>query len=132
MLINTGFRNSEYYPDPTAAIAIANVMRESRMPFERSLQEEWLKKGDAVFRVQDPIRNRDPEQEKWHDLCIRIITQAAEDYRKASRVRRKANQPAAEKTMREIEAFFLSDWFLQMTNVDGEKILKKLQKEAGR
>jgi len=34
-----------------------------------------------------------------------------------------------EKAIREIEAFFLSDWFMQMTNLDGEKILKRLQKE---
>ena len=61
---------------------------------------------------------------------MRIILQAVEDYRKARRVRRRADRVKAERTIREVEEFFLSDWFMQMTNVDGEKILKRLQKEA--
>ena len=38
MMINTGWRNSEYYSDPTAAIAIANVMRETRELSDRPLR----------------------------------------------------------------------------------------------
>lgn len=139
MMINTGWRNSEYYSDPTAAIAIANVMRETRGLSDRPLEplrdedlDELIKKGDPFIRVQDPKQNWDPEREKWENFTTRIIVQAANDYRKASKVRRKTNLPEAQKTMREVEAFFLSDWFMQMTNVDGEKILKRLQKEAGR
>ena len=156
MMINTGWRNSEYYSDPTAAIAIANVMREtrelsarnrtrtadgvpSRAPHATSPEplrdeefNERIEKGDPFIRVQDPKQNWDPEREKWENFTTRIIVQAANDYRKASKVRRKTNLPEAQKTMREVEAFFLSDWFMQMTNVDGEKILKRLQKEVGR
>jgi len=139
MMINTGWRNSEYYSDPTAAIAIANVMRETRGLSDRPLRplrdeefNERIEKGDPFIRVQDPKQNWDPEREKWENFTTRIIVQAANDYRKASKVRRKTNLPEAQKTMREVEAFFLSDWFMQMTNVDGEKILKRLQKEVGR
>jgi hypothetical protein len=139
MMINTGWRNSEYYSDPTAAIAIANVMRETRGLSDRPLRplrdeefNERIEKRDPFLRVQDPKQNWDPEREKWENFTTRIIVQAANDYRKASKVRRKTNLPEAQKTMREVEAFFLSDWFMQMTNVDGEKILKRLQKEVGR
>ena len=141
-MINTGYRNSEYYADPTAAIAIANVMRECRGLSDRPLRplrydgfddgelSEKLKKGEPFIRVQDPTQNWDPEREKWENFTMRIILQAVEDYRKARRVRRRADRVKAERTIREVEEFFLSDWFMQMTNVDGEKILKRLQKEA--
>ena len=141
-MINTGYCNSEYYADPTAAIAIANVMREGRGLSDRPLRplrdegsfgrelSEKMKKGEPFIRVQDPIQNWDPEREKWENFKMRIILQAVEDYRKARRVRRRADRAEAERTIREVEVFFLSDWFMQMTNVDGEKILKRLQKEA--
>lgn len=128
MLINTGWRNSEYYSDPTAAIAIANVMRESR-DRDENFDEKAV---DGGFRVTGSYlrKNRGLEYENWEDFSNRIILQAVDDYRKAKKEWQKIKRKKAEKTICEIETFFLSDWFMQMTNVDGEKILKRLQKEA--
>ena len=54
------YRNDEHYYDPTAGEAIANVMREERLP-------------DNLDR------------ENLEDMAIAIIVQAAQDYRKARR-----------------------------------------------
>ena len=67
----------------------------------------------------------------WEDLANAIILQAVEDYRKArKRVRTPPDQKIAQATIREVERFFKSWWFAQLTDVDGEMLLEKLQKEV--
>lgn len=67
----------------------------------------------------------------WEDLANAIILQAVEDYRKArKRVRTRPDQKIAQATIREVERFFKSWWFAQLTDVDGEMLLEKLQKEV--
>lgn len=60
-------RNSEYYADPTAGKAIANVMRE---------QEEA--NGKIRTWTWDRL-----DMENWADLGIAIVVRAAEEYRRA-------------------------------------------------
>ncbi len=67
----------------------------------------------------------------WEDLANAIILQAVEDYRMArKRVRARPDQKVAQATIREVERFFKSWWFTQLTDVDGEMLLEKLRKEA--
>nr|AHF24204.1 hypothetical protein [uncultured bacterium Contig160] len=72
-------------------------------------------------------------QRNWENLSNAIILQAVEDYRKArKRVRTYPGQTAAQATIREVERFFRSWWFAQLTDVDGEKLLERLKKEVVR
>ena len=67
----------------------------------------------------------------WEALANAIILQAVEDYRKCRRlVRRKPGQVDAQKMIREVEAFFRSRWFKQLTEADGNMILEGLKKEV--
>ena len=69
--------------------------------------------------------------ENWEKLAQAIILQAVEDYRKCRRlVRRKPNQVEAQKMIREVEAFFRSRWFMQLSDADGTMILEQLKKEV--
>ena len=69
--------------------------------------------------------------ENWEKLAQAIILQAVEDYRTCRRlVRRKPNQVEAQKMIREVEAFFRSRWFMQLSDADGTMILEALKKEV--
>lgn len=70
-------------------------------------------------------------QRCWEDLAQAIIMQAVTDYRKArKKVRMMPDQRAAQATIRECERFFTSHWFAQLTDVDGEYLLRKLKEEV--
>ena len=124
------FRNSEHYCDPTAGAAIANVMREAREA--RGLSDRPL----------EPLRQADaaePLDENFEDLANAIIIQQAEDYRKCRKILRSRPgkkqvsffvQDEAIKRLREIEVFFQSWWFSQLTTADGKMILERLRKEG--
>ena len=49
--------------------------------------------------------------------------------RKKRKLRRKPRNENAKLMVEDCEAFFLSDWFRTLTNVDGEVLLTKLQEE---
>jgi len=63
-------------------------------------------------------------------LANAIIIQAADDYRTALR-RLKLNRMNREylRMKEECERFFQSQWFEQLTNVDGKTIMMRIQKE---
>lgn len=70
-------------------------------------------------------------KQNWQALSQAIILQAVEDYRKCRRlVRRKPGQVEAQKMIREVEAFFRSRWFMQLSDVNGSMILEQLKREA--
>ncbi len=69
----------------------------------------------------DLIRN-------YEELANAIILQAVKDYRTALK---KPDSWAAYKTEREIERFFRSGWFTELTDVDPKVILDGLRREAG-
>ena len=65
-----------------------------------------------------------------HVLAIAIITQAVDDYRAAIRsLSKKPKNKKALKTAMEVEEFFRSDWYKQLTEMDGEHLLERLRKE---
>ena len=70
-------------------------------------------------------------KQNWQALSQAIILQAVEDYRKCRRlVRRKPGQVEAQKMIREVEHFFNSWWFCQLSDADGPMILEGLKKEV--
>lgn len=67
----------------------------------------------------------------YEDLVQAIIVRAAKDYKSVLKtlIRRPRKQVALElKT--DIEEFFRSDWFRDLTTADGEYIISELQKEV--
>lgn len=70
-------------------------------------------------------------RENWERLAQAIILKAVEDYRVARRrVRRFPDQKGAQATIREVERFMLSDWFAQLTDVNGKYLLQRLKEEV--
>ena len=69
-------------------------------------------------RVEDP----------YERLANAIILQAVTDYRAAlKQIRRNPkNQEAIDEAMR-VESFFRSGWYSQLTAVDGEYLIRRLQ-----
>lgn len=63
------------------------------------------------------MRNTD---ENYERLANAIIMQAVMDYRKTDNVEIKNS----------IERFFRSEWFYQLTEVDGEILIKRLKNEG--
>ena len=72
-------------------------------------------------RVEDP----------YERLANAIILQAVTDYRAAlKQIRRNPkNQEAIDEAMR-VESFFRSGWYSQLTTVDGEYLIRRLQDEV--
>lgn len=69
----------------------------------------------------------------YENLANAIILQAVKDYRQARhKLKKRPKNEAARETITECESFFRSDWFTTLTAVDGEALLKRLQKEDGR
>ena len=67
----------------------------------------------------------------WRNLANAIIEQAAKDYMRALRKLKK--QPTNERAKQEkasIEKFFRSPWYEELTDIDGERLIKMLQKEV--
>ena len=70
-------------------------------------------------------------QRNWEELAQAIILKAVEDYRKArKKVRHFPDQKGAQATIREVERFFRSDWFAQLTDVNGETLIRRLKEEV--
>ena len=55
----------------------------------------------------------------YENLANAVVLQAVKDYR----------QHEAPHEISEIEAFFRSDWFHVLTQIDGEWLIRKLRKE---
>ena len=67
----------------------------------------------------------------WEDLAEAIIMQAVTAYRKARRrVLHFPDQKGAQATIKEVERCFRSWWFAQLTDIDGEMLIRKLREEV--
>lgn len=71
--------------------------------------------------------------EPFENLASAIILQAVKDYRDALKKHRKRRkyQPAIE-MITEVERFFHSEWYRELTSVDGEMLIRKLKSEVER
>ena len=74
---------------------------------------------------------RDAMQWNWEELANGIVLQAVKDYRASRRLARKRKTAReARMRIREVEMFFRSRWFCQLSDVDGSTILYNLRREA--
>ena len=69
--------------------------------------------------------------EPYQDLANAIILMAVKDYRDALKKLKKRPRYGPAKDMKnEAERFFRSDWYRELTSVDGNVLIKKLQAEV--
>lgn len=67
----------------------------------------------------------------WEALANAIVKQAAQDYREALKMLRKhPDSKAAMETAMEVEEFFHSPWYAQLTNIDPDYLTERLRKET--
>ena len=65
---------------------------------------------------------------EWEELANAIIEQAAKDYRAAqTKLKKNPYNVTTQRTGREVQLFFRSDWFSVLTTVHGPMILKMLK-----
>ena len=68
----------------------------------------------------------------YRKLADAIVMQAVKDYRYCVRtLQRSPTAWSAKHMKKDVERFLLSDWFKDLTELDGAYILEKLRKEAG-
>lgn len=66
----------------------------------------------------------------YENIATAIILQAVKDYRMAGKkLKRNPKNKDAKLMVEDCERFFCSDWFGQLTSVNGRMLLKKLQEE---
>ena len=66
----------------------------------------------------------------YENLANAIVLQAVKDWRSAVRkLKKRPRYDPAKQMKEECEGFFLSDWFEELTSVDGRVILRKLKQE---
>ena len=69
-------------------------------------------------------------EDPYERLANAIILNAVADYRAAlKKVKRNSKSKAAIDEVLQIEKFFRSPWYQQLTSVDGEFLISKLQDE---
>lgn len=68
---------------------------------------------------------------QWENLANAIIVMAAKDYRAAYRAQKRNPQNTrATAEFRELVRFFTSLWYSELTDVDGEYLVKKLNESV--
>lgn len=74
----------------------------------------------------------DVSYDPYEELGNAIIIQACNDYKKAYKqsLRRSGIAGEADEELAELEAFFRSDWYKQLTEVDGEMLMERLKNEV--
>lgn len=69
----------------------------------------------------------------YEKLAHAIVMQAVRDWRAAKRkLKKKSTNDNARLELEECEAFFLSEYFMILTEVDGKVLVQKLYEEDGR
>ena len=69
--------------------------------------------------------------EAYQDLANAIILMAVKDYRDAlKKLMKRPRYGPAQDLKNEVERFFRSDWYRELTSVDGNILIKKLKSEV--
>lgn len=69
--------------------------------------------------------------EPYQDLANAIILMAVKDYRDAlKKLMKRPRYGPAQDLKNEVERFFRSDWYRELTSVDGDYLLKKIRSEV--
>lgn len=104
-----------------------DLSRERRLG-ELELSVQGARMNHGTIRIE---RETHTTFSPWRELANAIVLRAVEDYRKAQADLR-AN-PGNEKALRslpELERFFRSAWFEDLTDLDGRRVLAKLRGEG--
>ena len=69
--------------------------------------------------------------ESYEQLANAIILQAVKDYRDAlKKLKKRPSYEPAKDMIAEVEKFFHSDWYRELTSIDGNFLIKKLRSEV--
>ena len=69
--------------------------------------------------------------EPYQDLANAIILMAVKDYRDAlKKLKKRPKYGPAQDIKNEVERFFRSDWYRELTSVDGNFLIKNLRSEV--
>ena len=63
----------------------------------------------------------------YKSLCLAIVEQAVRDYIKALKAEMKCGDLNARRVTRELETFFKSDWFAELSSLDGRLLIKNVR-----
>ncbi|MGN0241917.1 MAG: hypothetical protein ACI4CS_09545 [Candidatus Weimeria sp.] len=67
----------------------------------------------------------------YEKLAAAVVMQAVKDYRSALRSVRKSPSSRFARSQREaLERFFRSEWYLLLTDIDGEMVIERIRKEV--
>ena len=119
--------NAEGYKDMTAYLALRNIERE-----ERAKRYGRKRRRSGPRHPVDRLKAGLNENERFalEEMANAIIIQAAEDWREAKRMLRTCPDNAeAISTVKETEAFFLSEFYTTLTTYNGKTLLKRLKEE---
>ena len=76
-------------------------------------------------------KSKNLAEDPSESLANAIVLQAVADYRAAlKKIKRNPKNKEAVSEALQIEKFFRSQWYQVLTSVDGEYLIRKLQKEA--
>ena len=64
----------------------------------------------------------------YESLCLAIIEQAVKDYKIALEAEKRCEDLNIIREVRELENFFRSEWFEQISNLDGRLLIKNVRK----
>ena len=64
----------------------------------------------------------------YESLCLAMVETAVRDYKKALEAEMKCEDLNARRVIRELETFFKSDWFKQLSRIDGRLLIKNVRK----
>lgn len=71
------------------------------------------------------------EHNPYRELANAIVVQAAKDYKKAVKRRRKyPKDEDAQREIRDLRRFFHSGWYSMLTEVDGDRLIKDLERSV--
>ena len=92
-----------------------------------------MRQERLLIRAEGPLQSprSDPvPRDPYEALADAIVLQAVKDWRRATRKLKKYPTAwSAKHLKKDAEKFFRSDWFKNLTSVDGEYILMRLKEE---
>ena len=120
-------RNKEGYPDPTAGMALANIIKQER--FE---QKRKYKRKHKTKRTPKPVTSDTTNRTAYEKLANAVVIRAVEDYRIVLKsCMKQPEDKRMQKERQKLERFFCSDWYKILTSVDGEKLMEWIKEEIG-
>lgn len=89
------------------------------------------KKYATRKEVNTTVKNQNPLVTAYQNLANAIILQAVNEYKVAiKKLKRHPKNKDAKLVKREVEGFFRSEWFKQLTDIDGIWLISKLKGES--